>query len=311
VSGVRHFRTDADLTPAELVAVLDDADRRKAGARPDADAPLAGRSVALVFDKPSTRTRVSFDVGVHELGGHPVVVDAGGSQLGRGESVEDTGRVLSRYVAAVVLRTFGQQRLEAMASASSVPVVNALTDTFHPCQLLADLQTIRERHGGLAGVTLTYVGDGANNMAHSYLLGGANAGLHVRIAAPAAHQPDAAVLARASALATVTGGSVAVGADPLGAAVGADVLATDVFASMGQEAEAAERLAAFAGYALDERLLAAADAGAIVLHCLPAHRGEEIAATVLDGPRSAVWDQAENRLHAQKALLAFLVGASP
>ncbi len=311
MSGVRHFRTDADLTPAELVAVLDDADRRKAGARPDADAPLAGRSVALVFDKPSTRTRVSFDVGVHELGGHPVVVDAGGSQLGRGESVEDTGRVLSRYVAAVVLRTFGQQRLEAMASASSVPVVNALTDTFHPCQLLADLQTIRERHGGLAGVTLTYVGDGANNMAHSYLLGGANAGLHVRIAAPAAHQPDAAVLARASALATVTGGSVAVGADPLGAAVGADVLATDVFASMGQEAEAAERLAAFAGYALDERLLAAADAGAIVLHCLPAHRGEEIAATVLDGPRSAVWDQAENRLHAQKALLAFLVGASP
>jgi len=311
VSGVRHFRTDADLTPAELVAVLDDADRRKAGARPDADAPLAGRSVALVFDKPSTRTRVSFDVGVHELGGHPVVVDAGGSQLGRGESVEDTGRVLSRYVAAVVLRTFGQQRLEAMASTSSVPVVNALTDTFHPCQLLADLQTIRERHGGLAGVTLTYVGDGANNMAHSYLLGGANAGLHVRIAAPAAHQPDAAVLARASALAKVTGGSVAVGADPLGAAVGADVLATDVFASMGQEAEAAERLAAFAGYALDERLLAAADAGAIVLHCLPAHRGEEIAATVLDGPRSAVWDQAENRLHAQKALLAFLVGASP
>jgi len=306
-SPVRHFRSDADLTPAELLAVLDDADRRKAGARPDPDAPLAGRSVALVFEKASTRTRVSFDVGVHELGGHPVTIDAQGSQLGRGETIEDTARVLSRYVAAIVLRTGGQERIEALAAASAVPVVNALTDRYHPCQLLADLQTVRERHGRLAGLTLAYLGDGANNMAHSYLLGGANAGLHIRIAAPTAYPPDPAVLARATALAATTGGSVAVTRDAAAAVAGADVVATDVFTSMGQEAQAPQRRADLAPYALDERLLALASPGAVVLHCLPAHRGEEIAAAVLDGPQAAVWDEAENRLHAQKALLAFLL----
>jgi len=302
----RHFLLDSDLTPDELVAVLDDADRRKKERL--ADRPLAGRSVALLFEKPSTRTRLSFDVGVSELGGHPVVIDAGGTQLGRGETVEDTARVLSRYVHAVVLRTFGQDRLTALAAASSVPVVNALSDSYHPCQVLADLQTVRERHGRLAGLTLVYTGDGSNNMAHSYLLGGANAGLHVRVATPRGYPPDPDVVRRAAALAARTGGSVAVGDDPLAAAAGADVIATDVFTSMGSESEAGERAAAFAGYALDEPLVAAADPAVVVLHCLPAHRGEEIAAAVLDGPHSAVWDEAENRLHAQKALLAFLLG---
>ena len=307
---IRHFLRDDDLSPAELVAVLDDADRRKAmrGAAGTPDLPLAGRSVALVFEKPSTRTRLSFDVGVHELGGHPVVVDASTTQLGRGETIEDTARVLSGYVAAVVLRTFGHRRIEALAAASSVPVVNALTDSYHPCQLLADLQTVRQRLGRLAGLTLTYTGDGANNMAHSYLLAGANAGIHVRIATPVSHLPDADVLARATSLARTTGGSVAVHHDPVEAASGSHVLATDVFTSMGQEAETAERAAALAPYALDERLVAVADPGVMVLHCLPAHRGEEIAAAVIDGPHSAVWDEAENRLHAQKALLAFLLG---
>jgi ornithine carbamoyltransferase len=304
--GVRHLRRDDDLSPAELLSVLDLADELKKDRF--ARRPLEGpRTVALIFDKPSTRTRVSFSVGVAELGGSPMVIDAQSSQLGRGETIEDTTRVLERQCAAIVWRTSGQERLDTMAAASSVPVVNALTDRFHPCQLLADLQTIRERHRRLAGLTLTYLGDGSNNMAHSYLLSGVNAGLQVRIGTPEEYQPDPAVVAAARSLAAATGGSVTVTSDPAAAADGADVLATDTWVSMGQEAEAAARARPFEPYAVDERALGRAAAGAIVLHCLPAYRGKEISAAVLDGSASAVWDEAENRLHAQKALLVRLL----
>ncbi len=306
VDAPKHFLVDTDLTPREQADVLDDAARRKKDRR--GDAPLDGRSVALIFEKPSTRTRLSFDVGVHELGGHPLVIDSQGSQLGRGEPIEDTARVLSRYVSAIVIRTFGQERIVALAEAADVPVINALTDEYHPCQVLADLQTVRERLGGTQGVTLAYIGDGANNMAHSLLLGGATAGMHIRIGAPSAYSPDPAVLARAAEIAAATGGSVATTPHALEAADGADVVYTDVFTSMGQESEQEARRRAFEGFCVDDRIVEASADGSIVLHCLPAHRGEEISASVIDGPRSAVWDQAENRLHAQKALMAHLVG---
>jgi ornithine carbamoyltransferase len=307
--GLRHFLLDTDITAAEQAVILEDAAHRKRTRRAPEDRPLAGRSVALVFEKPSTRTRLSFEVGVAELGGHPLVIDASTTQLGRGEPIADTARVMSRYVDAIVIRTFGQDRIEQLAAAASVPVVNALTDLAHPCQALADLQTIAEHRGTLAGQTLTYVGDG-NNMAHSLLLAGALAGLHVRIAAPADFGPADDIVQTAKDLAGSSGGSVTVTTDVLAAADGADVLYTDVWASMGQEAEAASRAKAFVGYQISDEVLAAAAADAIVLHCLPAHRGEEIAASVMDGPASVVFDQAENRLHAQKALLAFLVRAS-
>jgi ornithine carbamoyltransferase len=253
---------------------------------------------------------VSFSVGVTELGGSPLVIDAGNSQLGRGEPVADTTRVLDRQVAAIVWRTFGQERLDAMAAVSRVPVVNALTDSYHPCQILADLQTVAERKGRLAGLTFSYLGDGANNMAHSYLLGGALAGMHVRIGSPESFQPDPAVLERAGELAAETGGSVQWTDDAAAAADGADVLVTDTWVSMGQEDEYDARVAPFRPYAVDEAALARAAGDAVVLHCLPAYRGKEIAAEVIDGPRSAVWDEAENRLHAQKALLSWLLERS-
>jgi ornithine carbamoyltransferase len=302
---IRHFLVDDDLSPGEQAVILDEADRMKKDRF--AARPLAGpRSVAVVFEKPSTRTRLSFEVGIAQLGGQPVILDARSTQLGRGETIEDTAHVLSRYVDAIVIRTFGQDRIEALAAAASVPVINALTDFAHPCQALADLQTIREHKGSLAGLTLTYVGDG-NNMAHSLLIAGAMAGMHVRVASPPQFQPLDVVVLRAGRLAEASGGSVAVTDDPLAAAAGADVLYTDVWASMGQEDEAADRLKVLRPYALDERVLAAAASDAVVMHCLPAHRGEEIAAAVIDGPASIVFDQAENRLHAQKALLAFLI----
>ena len=301
----RHFLRDDDLSPAELVEVLDLADAMKADRF--GFHPLAGpRSVAVIFDKPSTRTRVSFSVGIAELGGYPLVLDSQSSQLGRGESLEDTARVLDRQVAAIVWRTFGHDRIEAMARASSVPVVNALTDSFHPCQLLADLQTVRAHKGRLAGLTLAYFGDAANNMAHSYLLAGANAGLHLRVCGPSGYLPDADVVGAAQQLAAATGGSVSVGSDPKAAAEGADVLATDTWVSMGQSDEAA-RTAVMAPYGIDTGLLSLAAADAIVLHCLPAYRGKEISGEVLDGPQSVVFDEAENRLHAQKALLTWLL----
>jgi ornithine carbamoyltransferase len=305
----RHFLKDDDLSPDELLGVLDLADKLKAdrAAGSLSARPLDGpRAVAVIFDKPSTRTRISFSVGIAELGGYPLVIDSQTSQLGRGEPVEDTARVLDRQVAAIVWRTFAQAGIEAMAAASRVPVVNALTDAYHPCQLLADLQTVRERLGRLAGVRLSYLGDGANNMAHSYLLAGALAGLHVTIGTPDGYPPDPAVLDRAARLAAGTGGSVQVTADPAAAADGADVLVTDTWVSMGQSG-GEERIAAFTPYCVDAAALARAADGAIVLHCLPAYRGKEIAAEVIDGPASAVWDEAENRLHAQKALLCRLL----
>jgi ornithine carbamoyltransferase len=296
---------DDDLHPAELEVVLDDAARRKKDRF--ADQPLAGpRSVALIFEKPSTRTRLSFEAAVAELGGHPIFVDAGTTQLGRGETIEDTARVLSRYVSAVVLRTFGQERIEALATASDVPVVNALTDLSHPCQALADLLTIRERKGGLSGLTLTYLGDG-NNVAHSLMLAGCAAGMRVRVASPPGYEPIDQIVRRANALGQQTGGAAVVMTDPLEAAADADVLYTDVWASMGQEQDAASRALVLQPYQLDQRVVSLARADVVVLHCLPAHRGEEIAADVIDGPHSLVWEQAENRLHTAKAIIAFLL----
>jgi len=297
----RHFLADDDLTPVEQSEVLDLAVRLKS-TRYDGPKPLTGKAVAVVFEKPSTRTRLSFEVGIAELGGHPVILDAQSTQLGRGETIEDTARVLSRYVSAIVIRTFGDDRIQALAEASSVPVVNALTDGYHPCQILADLQTIRERKGGTQGLVLTYLGDGANNMAHSYLLGGAMAGMEVRIGAPAGYHPEPSVVARAEAYGT----PIVVTDDAKAAAEGADVLCTDVWVSMGMTG-AEQRLTDLRAYALDDEALSLAAPDAVVLHCLPAHRGEEISASVIDGPQSAVWDEAENRLHAQKALLTWLV----
>ncbi|PWW24474.1 ornithine carbamoyltransferase [Geodermatophilus normandii] len=312
----RHLTRDDDLTPDEQAEVLALAAELKRTRHTDAaPTPLRAangvpRAVAVLFDKPSTRTRVSFSVGVAELGGYPLVVDAGASQLGRGEPVDDTTRVLDRQVAAIVWRTFGQDRLETMAATSRVPVVNALTDDFHPCQVLADLQTVVEHKGSLAGRSLTYLGDGANNMAHSYLLGGATAGMHVRIGSPEGFRPSKEVLERAAEIAAGTGGSVLWTADAAAAADGADVLATDTWVSMGQEDEYDTRVAPFLPYAVDEAALERAADDAVVLHCLPAYRGKEIAAEVIDGPQSVVWDEAENRLHAQKALLTWLLERS-
>ncbi|WP_029068871.1 ornithine carbamoyltransferase [Jonesia quinghaiensis] len=305
----RHFLTDDDLTPTEQAQVLhlglEFAQNRFA------HQPFAGpQAVAVIFDKPSTRTRVSFSVGVAELGGYPLVIDSAGSQMGRGEPISDTAKVLTRQVSAIVWRTFSQAGMNEMAQHSTVPVVNALTDEFHPCQILADLLTIAQHKGGVAslpGLTLTYLGDGANNMAHSYLLGGTTAGLHVRIAAPAGFQPDPQYVERARAIAATTGGSVTITTDPVQAAAGADIIATDTWVSMGDEAHADNRAEPFIPYQVNSDLMALASRDAIVLHCLPAYRGKEITAEVIDGPQSVVFDEAENRLHAQKALLTWLV----
>jgi len=303
----RHYLRDDDLGPAEQQRILDLADAIKSGTY--TDKPLTGSSVAAIFEKNSTRTRVSFEVGITRLGGHPVVVDGRSMQLGREETIEDTSRVLSRYVDAVVWRTFAQKRMNAMAEASTVPVINALTDEFHPCQALADLQTIRERRGDLAGLTLVYLGDGGNNMAHSFLLAGATAGMRIRVAAPEGFQPQQDVLVAAKRRAAETGGQVEVLTDPDAAVAGADVVATDTWTSMGQENDGMDRVGPFRALQVNSTLLAKAAAGVIVLHCLPAHRGAEITDEVLDGPASAVWDEAENRLYAQQALLLWLLGA--
>jgi ornithine carbamoyltransferase len=302
----RHFLRDDDLDPDELVEVLDLADQMKADRH--RFRPLAGpQAVALIFDKPTLRTQLSFSVGVAELGGQPIVVDGRLAGIGVRESVADATRVITRQVAAIVWRTFGQQLIEEAAALSPVPVVNALTDQFHPCQVLADLLTIREHKNQLSGLRLAYLGDAANNMAHSYLLGGASTGMHVRVAGPAGYQPDPAVVADAEQIAARTGGSITVTEDPTLALDGADAVATDTWVSMGQELEQAAREAPFRPYSLTAPALRTAAEGAIVLHCLPAYRGKEIDADVIDGPQSVVWDEAENRLHAQKALLTWLL----
>jgi ornithine carbamoyltransferase len=302
----RHFLRDDDLSPEELLQVLDLAEQMKAdrfGHR-----PLAGpQAVALIFDKQTLRTQLSFSVGVAELGGQPIVLDGRLAGIGVRESVADVTRVISRQVSAIVWRTFGQELLDQAAALSPVPVVNALTDQFHPCQVLADLLTIREHKKQLAGLRLAYLGDGANNMANSYLLGGASAGLDVRVAGPEGYQPDPSIVADAKRVAAATGGSVLITGDPHAALDAADVVATDTWVSMGQEAEQAEREAPLRPYAITAHALQRAADDAIVLHCLPAYRGKEIEADVIDGPQSVVWDEAENRLHAQKALLAWLL----
>ncbi len=310
MSGLRHFLRDDDLSPAEQAEVLGLAAELKAA--PFGRRPLEGpRGVAVIFDKNSTRTRFSFEMGIAQLGGHAVVVDGSRTQLGRDETLEDTGRVLSRYVDAIVWRTFGQHRLDEMASAATVPVVNALSDEFHPCQVLADLQTLAERKGSLSGLRMAYLGDGANNMANSLMLGGVTAGVHVTIAAPAGFEPDASVVGAVRARAAETGATLTITDDPHSAASGADVLVTDTWTSMGQENDGLDRVGPFRSFQINAELLSRADSEAIVLHCLPAHRGEEITDEVIDGPHSAVWDEAENRLHAQKALLVWLLEQAP
>jgi len=303
---VKHFLRDDDLTPAQQAEVLELAARLKKA--PFAKRPLEGpRGVGVIFEKNSTRTRFSFEMGIAQLGGHAIVVDGRSTQLGREETLQDTGRVLSRYVDAVVWRTFGQKRLEAMASGADVPIVNALSDEFHPCQVLADLQTLVERKGSLKGLKLTYLGDGANNMAHSLMLGGVTAGVDVTIASPEGFAPLPWVVEAARARAAETGATITLSGDPQAAVVGADALVTDTWTSMGQENDGLDRVGPFRPFQINEALLAKADADAVVLHCLPAHRGEEITDAVLDGPQSVVWDEAENRLHAQKALLVWLL----
>ena len=300
----RDYLTVDALSGEELAKLLDLADELKADRRQRHD--LDGRSVGMVFEKPSTRTRVSFEVAIAELGGHAVVLNAADLQLGRGETVEDTARVLSGYLHALVVRTFAQSRLEALAAAGSIPVVNALSDFSHPCQALADLQTIREYKGRLQGLRLAYLGDG-NNVAHSLLKAGALAGLHVTVGCPAGYEPIPQVVQHAERLADATGARVRVTSDPLEAARDADVVYTDVWASMGQEAQQEARRLMFRPFQVGDPVLQVARPDAIVMHCLPAHRGEEITAEVLDGQQSVVWTQAENRLHAQKALLLFLL----
>jgi ornithine carbamoyltransferase len=300
----KHFLRDDDLTTVEQKQILDLALELKKS--PYSQKPFAGpQTVAVIFDKTSTRTRVSFAVGIADLGGAPLIIDSQSSQLGGKESVADTAKVLERQVAQIVWRTYAQAGLEEMAANSRVPVINALSDEFHPCQLLADLLTIQEHKGKLAGLKLAYVGDG-NNMANSYMLAGAVAGLHVAVATPVGYEPDGDVVARASEIALANGGSVSVSNSPAEAIAGADVVATDTWVSMGQESEKQERVRAFSGFTIDAALMGHAKSDAIVLHCLPAYRGYEISAEVLDGPQSVIWDQAENRLHAQKALMVWL-----
>jgi len=306
---VRHFLRDDDLTPAEQAEILDLAEAIKTDRW--GRTPLAGpKTVAVIFDKSSTRTRVSFAVGIADLGGEPLIISTASSQLGGKETPSDTARVLERMVAAIVWRTYAQAGLQQMAAGATVPVVNALSDDFHPCQLLADLLTIREHRGALAGLTVAFLGDGASNMAQSYLLAGATAGMHVRIAAPGSFAPSSDVVADAERRAAETGGSITITVDPVAAVTGVDVVATDTWVSMGKEDEKAHRVATFSGFRVDSAMMAHAKPDALFLHCLPADRGYEVTADVIDGTQSVIWDEAENRLHAQKALLVWLLEQS-
>lgn len=309
----RHFLVDTDLSPSEQAEVLELAAELKAA--PYSKNTFAGdgqgaQTVAVIFDKTSTRTRVSFAAGIAALGGNPLIINPGEAQVGHKETIADTARVLDRMVSTIVWRTYSQAGLEEMAAHSTVPVINALSDDYHPCQLLADLLTIKEHKGKLAGLTMTYMGDSANNMANSYLLAGVTAGMHVRITGPSGYLPTDDVVRVARERAAETGGTVLITTDMAQALAGADVLVTDTWVSMGQEEEKAQRMELFTQYALDDAALAQAAPDAIVLHCLPAYRGYEISASVIDGPQSVVWDEAENRLHAQKALMVWLMEKS-
>lgn len=304
---MRHFLRDDDLEPAEQAEVLALAARMKA--EPHDHKPLGGpHTVAMIFDKPTLRTQASFAAGIAELGGHPMLVDGTLAGIGERESVADVARVLGRQASHVVWRTYEQARLAEMAAYAGVPVINALTDDFHPCQLLADLLTVQEHKGRLDGLTVAFLGDGACNMGNSWLLAGAMAGMHVRISAPEGFRPSEEMFDRAYEIGRSTGGSGRSVPDPIEAVIGADVVVTDTWISMGKEAEAEERRRTFGPYAVTTDLLDNARSDAVVLHCLPAYRGSEISAEVLDGPRSLVWDEAENRRHVQKAVLAWLHG---
>ncbi|NHI16492.1 ornithine carbamoyltransferase [Microbacterium excoecariae] len=302
----RHFLRDDSITPAEQAEILDLAAELKADRW--REKPLAGpQTVAVIFDKSSTRTRVSFAVGIADLGGSPLIITTASSQLGGKETPADTARVLERQVSAIVWRTYAQEGLEQMAANTTVPVVNALSDDFHPCQLLADLLTIREHKGATQGLTMSFFGDGKSNMAHSYVIAGVMAGMHVRVASPADYAPRADVIADADEIAKTTGGSVTLLTDVNEAAAGADVMVTDTWVSMGKEEEKLERLRDLGGYKVTTELMQLAQPDAMFIHCLPADRGYEVDAEVIDGPQSVIWDEAENRLHAQKALLVWLL----
>lgn len=309
MSATRHFLTDLDFTPDEQSKVLDLAAAMKADKY--GYQPYAGpQTVAVFFDKTSTRTRVSFHAGIAELGGSPLIINSGESQLGHKESIADSAKVLERMVSTVVWRTYAQSGLEEMAANSSVPVINALSDDYHPCQLIADLLTVREHKGKTAGLIMSYLGDAANNMANSYLLAGVTAGMHVRIAGPEGYLPSASIIAAAQERAALTGGSVTITTDAAAALEDADVVVTDTWVSMGQEDEKEARLKLFTDYSVSTAAMKLAKDDAIVLHCLPAYRGYEIDAEVIDGPQSVVFDEAENRVHAQKAVMAWLMVAS-
>ncbi len=300
---MRHFITLLDISPEEARHILKRAAKIKRKLkRGKPHHVLEGKTLGMIFDKASTRTRVSFEVGMYQLGGHALFLHSGTTQLGRGEPIEDSARVLSSMVDGITIRTFGHDTVQRFAEYSSVPVINALTDLTHPCQILADVFTFEEQRGSIAGRTVAWVGDG-NNMAHSWINGAVSFGYDLNIACPAGYCPDEKLLAAAQAL----GANVRLSEDPVAAVEGADLVTTDVWASMGQEAEQAVREKAFAGFMVDERVMAHAKPDTLFMHCLPAHRGEEVSAAVIDGPQSVVWQEAENRLHAQKALLEFLL----
>ena len=309
MSTTRHFLTDLDFTPDEQSKVLDLAAAIKADKY--GYQPFAGpQTVAVFFDKTSTRTRVSFHAGIAELGGSPLIINSGESQLGHKESIADSAKVLERMVSTIVWRTYAQSGLEEMAANSSVPVINALSDDYHPCQLIADLLTVREHKGATAGLTMSYLGDAANNMANSYLLAGVTAGMHVRIAGPEGYLPAEPIIAAAQERAKHTGGSVTITTDAAAALKDTDVVVTDTWVSMGQEDEKEARMKLFTDYSVTTEAMKLAKEDAIVLHCLPAYRGYEIDAEVIDGPQSVVFDEAENRVHAQKAIMTWLMVAS-
>ncbi|MCK7637781.1 ornithine carbamoyltransferase [Corynebacterium sp. P7202] len=312
---VRHFLADDDLTPAEQAEVLTLAAELKSD--PYSRKPLAGpQSVAVLFDKTSTRTRFSFDAGIAALGGNAIVAVADKTQMGKGETYQDTGAVLSRFVSMIVWRTYAHDNLLAMAETATVPIINGLSDDLHPCQILADLQTCIEKlapeqgPAGIRGRSAVYIGDGANNMANSYLIGFATAGVNMTIVAPEGFQPERRFVERARAVGAETGAEITV-TDSLDGVDGADIVITDTWVSMGQENDGIDRAAVFRPYQVDDAVMARAAADAIFLHCLPAYRGNEVTAEVIDGPQSVVFDEAENRLHAQKALMAWLLENQP